>query len=81
MAEDDVEADLGVGLVAKHGAPPRLWRQRIGGLPLADGADGGGTTGSVAAIEALEASPLKSWAPLVSPFHLSQQCAPPRVRT
>ena len=55
MAADDGEADLEVGLVAKLGAPPRLWRRRIGGLPLTDEADGGDLMVSDAAVEAPKA--------------------------
>jgi len=62
MAADDREAYLGAGLVPALAALPRLWPWQIGGLPLADEADGGGPTGSDAAVEDLDASPLKSWA-------------------
>ena len=57
MAEDVGEADLGAGLLVELGAPPRLWRRRIGGLPLVDVANGGGPTVSEVAVEAPEAPP------------------------
>ena len=60
VAEDNGEADLVAGLLAELGAPPRLWRRRMGVLPLADEADGGRPADFDAAVEALETSPLKS---------------------